>query len=311
VRAVTARLPSLSSASDRWVRSEPLAGDASTRRYRRLTDRRGRTAILAEYPPDLRPILARDLEVMSWLAGVGLRLPAVFDRDLASGRALLEDLGPADADSALRAAPEAERPRLAAALLSPLEVLAAQPVASLPAWNRPLDATRLRWELAGFELWFVRYRQGVAPGPALDRYLDDLAEQIANHPLRICHRDFHLNNLYFVGAGGGADRRPGRAGRARRLRRGVAVEARDAELPAEGELSGCARRGRSGRARRSAGRAASGGSAPSVRPRCSALSPGSRRPAAPATRAGWAASPPGWRPTPTRSRCRVRWSTVC
>lgn len=198
---MTARLPSLSSASDRWVRSEPLAGDASTRRYRRLTDRRGRTAILAEYPPDLRPILARDLEVMSWLAGVGLRLPAVFDRDLASGRALLEDLGPADADSALRAAPEAERPRLAAALLSPLEILAAQPVASLPAWNRPLDATRLRWELAGFELWFVRYRQGVAPGPALDRYLDDLAEQIANHPLRICHRDFHLNNLYLVGSG--------------------------------------------------------------------------------------------------------------
>ena len=198
---MTASLPSLSRASDRWVRSEPLAGDASTRRYRRLTDRRGRSAILAEYPPDLRPVLARDLQVMSWLAGVGLRLPAVFDHDLASGRSLLEDLGPADAEAALRATPEAERPQLAAALLSPLEVLAAQPVASLPAWNRPLDATRLRWELTGFELWFVRYRQGVAPDPALDRYLDDLAEQIANHPVRICHRDFHLNNLYFAADG--------------------------------------------------------------------------------------------------------------
>ena len=198
---MTASLPPVGNTADRWVRREPLAGDASTRRYWRLTDRRGRTAILAEYPPDLRPVLARDLEVMSWLAGVGLRLPAVLDRDLASGRALLEDLGPADAEAALRAAPLAERLDLAAALLSPLERLAAQPVASLPAWNRPLDATRLRWELAGFELHFVRYRQGVAPDPALDRYLDDLAGQIANHPLRICHRDFHLNNLFFAADG--------------------------------------------------------------------------------------------------------------
>lgn len=201
MRRVTASLPPVGSAADRWVRREPLAGDASSRRYWRLTDRRGRTAILAEYPPDLRPVLARDLEVMSWLAGVGLRLPAVLDHDLMAGRALLEDLGPADAEATLRAAPLADRLELAAALLSPLELLAAQPAESLPTWNRPLDAARLRWELAGFELHFVRYRQGVTPEPALDRFLDDLAEELAGHPRRICHRDFHLNNLYLVGSG--------------------------------------------------------------------------------------------------------------
>jgi hypothetical protein len=194
-------MPPAGSAGDCWVRREPLAGDASTRRYWRLEDRRGQTAILVEYPPDLRAALARDLEVMSWLAGVGLRLPAVLDRDLSAGRALLEDLGPADAEATLRASPLAERLELAAALLAPLELLAAQPVASLPTWNRPLDAARLRWELAGFELWFVRYRQGVTPDPALDRFLDDLAEQLASHPRRICHRDFHLNNLYLMGSG--------------------------------------------------------------------------------------------------------------
>lgn len=194
-------MPPAGSAGDCWVRRESLAGDASTRRYWRLEDRRGQTAILVEYPPDLRAALARDLEVMSWLAGVGLRLPAVLDRDLSAGRALLEDLGPADAEATLRASPLAERLELAAALLAPLELLAAQPVASLPTWNRPLDAARLRWELAGFELWFVRYRQGVTPDPALDRFLDDLAEQLASHPRRICHRDFHLNNLYLMGSG--------------------------------------------------------------------------------------------------------------
>lgn len=198
---MTSSLPPVGSAADRWVRREPLAGDASNRRYWRLTDRHGRIAILVEYPPDLRPVLARDLEIMSWLAGVGLRLPAVLDHDLPAGRALLEDVGPADAEAALRAAPVGERLQLAAALLSPLELLAAQPVESLPAWNRPLDAARLRWELAGFELWFVRYRQGVTPDPALDRYLDDLAEELAGHPRRICHRDYHLNNLYLMGSG--------------------------------------------------------------------------------------------------------------
>jgi hypothetical protein len=186
---------------DRWVHREPLAGDASTRRYWRLADRRGQTAILVEYPPDLRAALARDLEVVRWLAGAGLRLPAVLEMNAQAGWALLEDLGPSDAEAALRAAPPGERPRLASALLAPLELLAALPPERLPAWNRPLDAGRLRWELAGFELHFVRYRQGVAPPPALDRFLDELAGELASHPQRVCHRDYHLNNLYLLAAG--------------------------------------------------------------------------------------------------------------
>jgi len=201
VRRVTTIMAPADAGGDRWVRREPLAGDASTRRYFRLTDRRGRTAILAEYPSDLRPALRRDLEVMAWLGGLGLRLPAVLERDLEDGRVILEDLGPADAEATLRSARPADRPALAAALLGPLAALAAQPASALPGWNRPLDAGRLRWELAGFELWFVRRRQGVTPSPALDRFMDELAGEVAAHPLRICHRDYHLNNLYLLDTG--------------------------------------------------------------------------------------------------------------
>ena len=193
--------PQAGAAGAQWVRREPLAGDASTRRYFRLTDRRGGTAILAEYPPDGRQAMVRDLEVTRWLAGVGLRLPAVLGEDLEAGRLLLEDLGPADAEAVLRAAPPAERAVLAQRLLAPLALLAALPAAALPDWNRPLDAARLRWELAGFELHFVRHRRGVTPSPALDRFLDELAEEVAGHPRRVCHRDYHLNNLYFVATG--------------------------------------------------------------------------------------------------------------
>jgi aminoglycoside/choline kinase family phosphotransferase len=71
----------------------------------------------------------------------------------------------------------------------------------LPAWNRPLEGGRLRWELAGFELWFVADRAGRPPTPELTAWLDALAEDVAGHPLRVCHRDYHLNNLFFVEGG--------------------------------------------------------------------------------------------------------------
>ena len=82
---------------DRWRRVERLAGDASTRGYTRLEDRRGRSWILSEYPGESRLFLGRDLEVLSWLAGRGLRVPAVLDHDLPTvgelGEAILDRWG--------------------------------------------------------------------------------------------------------------------------------------------------------------------------------------------------------------------------
>jgi len=88
-----------------------------------------------------------------------------------------------------------------AALMEPLVLLAGQAPELLPSWNRPLDRGRLRWELAGFELWFVRHRRGRGPDQQLGRWLDDLASGVAAHPRRICHRDYHLNNLFLLEQG--------------------------------------------------------------------------------------------------------------
>jgi aminoglycoside/choline kinase family phosphotransferase len=184
-----------------WARHEPLAGDASSRRYLRVWDRDGRTAIVVCYPPEPAGALARDVEVADWLAGIGLRLPEIRDIDLDRGWAVMEDLGPADAEVTLRSAGSGDRSRLMAALLRPLVLLAARRPEELPGWNRPLDEVRLRWELSGFELWFVRHRRGVVPGDALGRWLDDLAAEVARHPRRVCHRDYHLNNLFVLGSG--------------------------------------------------------------------------------------------------------------
>ncbi len=73
------------------ARRSPLAGDASVRRYQRLTGG-PRPAVLMDAPPaalDVRPFL----EVARWLSELGLSAPEVIAADAALGLVLLEDLG--------------------------------------------------------------------------------------------------------------------------------------------------------------------------------------------------------------------------
>ena len=80
-------------ASCGWAgaRIEPLAGDASFRRYFRVTGTSG-TAVLMDAPPpheDPRPFV----RVAEWLASVGLSAPEILARDLEKGLLLLGDFG--------------------------------------------------------------------------------------------------------------------------------------------------------------------------------------------------------------------------
>ena len=80
-------------AASGWAgaRVEPLAGDASFRRYFRIIGD-GRQAVLMDAPPpheDPRPFIA----VAEWLGGVGLTAPEILARDLDRGLLLLGDLG--------------------------------------------------------------------------------------------------------------------------------------------------------------------------------------------------------------------------
>ena len=94
-----------------WEKAErrPLAGDASTRRYERLS-LAGRPAVLMDWPsgPDAPVVegraaysriahLAEDcrpfVAIGEHLRGLGLAAPEIFARDLSRGLLLLEDLG--------------------------------------------------------------------------------------------------------------------------------------------------------------------------------------------------------------------------
>ncbi len=75
------------------ARVEPLAGDASFRRYFRVIGE-GRQAVLMDAPPpheDPRPFIA----VAEWLGSIGLTAPEIIARDLDQGLLLLGDLGDA------------------------------------------------------------------------------------------------------------------------------------------------------------------------------------------------------------------------
>lgn len=71
----------------------PLAGDASNRRYERLTATDGTPAVLMDAPPekgeDVRPFMA----IADYLTGLGLSAPRILAADEANGFLLLEDLG--------------------------------------------------------------------------------------------------------------------------------------------------------------------------------------------------------------------------
>jgi hypothetical protein len=128
-------------------------------------------------------------------------VPALIDHDLDKGWVVFEDFGSHDAESSLDNTPPEERAALARRFLEPLVTLAGLEPSDLPSWNPPLDRMRLRWELAGFELWFVRHHLQFTPTPAIGHWLDDLAAAIDTHPRRVCHRDYHLNNLFVLADG--------------------------------------------------------------------------------------------------------------
>jgi aminoglycoside/choline kinase family phosphotransferase len=184
----------------RWQQQEVVKGDASSRCYFRLRDSGG-SMILVRYPSGPDNTLGRDLQVLRWLQERQLRVPALSSASLAEGWALLEDLGESDAEQTLRETDGEHRSQLALHLVRPLATLARLAAEQLPPWNQPLAQPRLRWELAGFELWYLWYSCGIRPGGPISRWLDDLAEEVAAHPRRVCHRDYHLNNLFFMAGG--------------------------------------------------------------------------------------------------------------
>jgi hypothetical protein len=170
----------------------PLAGDASFRRYFRVSSS-GRVAVLMDAPPpheDPRPFLT----VAGWLLDRRLRPPTILASDVERGLVLLEDFGNDRMREAIEARPETEA-RLYAQAVDVLVALRAHPAGPFA----PYDEVLLQREAALFLDWYcpavgiVPDRAGYAAAWAA--VLDHACSAV---PVTVL-RDYHAENLMLAG----------------------------------------------------------------------------------------------------------------
>ena len=177
----------------------PLAGDASFRRYERLSGERGRAMLMDAPPPqeDIRPFIRID----NLLVGLGLSAPRILAEDPESGLLLLEDLGDDTYTKVLgEGGDEAALYELALNLLVELHrrFAAGGPGDAAP----PYDDSALLEEAALLCDWYMPAVLGRETPPAVrSEYCDLWREAFTvawRMPATLVLRDFHVDNLVWL-----------------------------------------------------------------------------------------------------------------
>ncbi|MEE8202832.1 MAG: phosphotransferase [Alphaproteobacteria bacterium] len=174
----------------------PLAGDASFRRYERVSIE-DRGAVLMDAPPaheDVRPFVA----VARHLTGRGFSAPAILAADEDAGLLLIEDLGD-DLFSRLLAKGGDETPLYEAAVDLLGELHAAAPDGlEVP----PYDDARLHAEADLLVDWFLPAMSGApTPAPVCAAYTaawDAVFPLARVGPETLVLRDYHADNLLWL-----------------------------------------------------------------------------------------------------------------
>ena len=184
-------------AANGWpgARIDPLAGDASFRRYFRVSDDAGRCAVLMDAPPpheDPRPFVA----VAEWLASIGLTAPQILARDLDRGLLLLGDFGNDRLRERLDQRPDRERELYQTATDVLVHLHAHAPMPGLPVHG--LD----QWldELALFTDWYAPAVGLDVDAGAYQAAWREVLTQVAADglgPVTVL-RDYHAENVMLV-----------------------------------------------------------------------------------------------------------------
>lgn len=171
----------------------PASGDASFRRYWRVTAADGRSFIAMDAPPgreDCRPFL----HVAGLFAAAGVHVPAVHAQDVAAGFLLLADLGDTTFLDGLERGQD-PRPLYAAATDALVRIQLASRPGVLPEYDREL----LERELNLFPDWYLarelRHEAGASERETLRAVFEALLANNLAQPRVFVHRDYHSRNL--------------------------------------------------------------------------------------------------------------------
>ena len=172
----------------------PLAGDASARRYDRLTLGTHR-AVLMDAPPDRGEDVTRFTRMARWLRDMGFSAPEILAEDPRQGFLIVEDLGD-DLLARLVAADPTREGRLYAATVDFLIALCRCPP---PDFLKPLDGPALADLTRLTAEWYPR---GLGL-PALDpepisAEIETLYAALNRESPVASLRDFHAENLIWL-----------------------------------------------------------------------------------------------------------------
>lgn len=177
---------------------EPLAGDASTRRYERLTDRQsGRTAIFMDAPPENGENVRRFTEIALHLTQLGFSAPEIYAEDAEYGFLLLEDLGDSVFTNTITQEPGLERQLYEAATDLLIELRDKPVLSSLDSFGPTVMAQKTG-------IAFEHYVAGITGDPSSDlrsRFeirFEDVLHRATQGAKVLIHRDYHADNLIWL-----------------------------------------------------------------------------------------------------------------
>lgn len=194
-------MPERLRALEAWLRGvglrefalEAASGDASFRRYFRVTPKGGGASLIAmDAPPDhedCRPFVY----VADQLERLGLHVPHIHAASLEEGFLLIDDLG---SRHYLEALSDDNADRLYGDALGALVVMqACGPREQLPLY----DSALLQREMSLFTEWLVERHLGIQPSAdereMMTRAFRILEENALVQPQVFVHRDYHSRNL--------------------------------------------------------------------------------------------------------------------
>jgi aminoglycoside/choline kinase family phosphotransferase len=185
----------------------PLTGDASDRRYFRVSLDQGESIVLALHAGPIEFTTLPFVNVAGLLAQIPLPMPAILGHADAEGVIALEDLGDVTLQARLNETPASEHSSLYRSAVALIELMQRRgtELASdryLP-YRLAFDVEKLTWELDFFVRHFIEAYRGVTLSAAERELLRlewlAIAGELSAEPRVLCHRDYHSRNLMVSG----------------------------------------------------------------------------------------------------------------